>query len=253
MDIKLSFLPKARLLLQLGDQLIRSESIALLELIKNSYDANASFARVSMKNVDRVHDGEIVIEDDGIGMDKDVIRDVWMQPGSDYKLKIVQKLRDPRKKILDRGARIPIGEKGIGRFGVHKLGYQIELVSKMTGKKEVFLKINWRDFEKDALLNNIEITLVERDTSEYFRGNRTGTRIIITELKKAWTRATIRELYRAVNSLSSPFDTLDSFKVHFKIDKQELLEGLISFKEIMKYALYYGEATIEGREIKRLA
>ncbi len=52
MTISLPFQPKARLLLQLGDQLIRSESIALLELIKNSYDAYASKVEVSMKNVD---------------------------------------------------------------------------------------------------------------------------------------------------------------------------------------------------------
>jgi signal transduction histidine kinase len=247
MDVKLPFQPRARLLLQLGDQLIRSESIALLEIIKNSYDANASTVNVSMKNIDKPDKGRIVIEDDGAGMDSDIIKNVWMQPGSDYKLKIIQSLKNPHD--VDR---VPIGEKGIGRFGVHKLGYRIELVSKKAGKKEICLKIDWRDFEKDDLLDNVKITLKQRDIPLHFTGKRTGTRILIEELKSAWTKATIRELYRAVNSLSSPFDSLDSFKVYFSIDKQEWLSGLMSFKDIEDYALYFADAVIENNRIKRL-
>jgi len=244
---QLNFQPKARLLLQLGDQLIRNESIALLEIIKNSYDAYASSVHVLMKNMDSLDTGEIIIEDDGSGMDADIIKNVWMQPGSDYKLKIINAIKSPKE-----GQRIPIGEKGIGRFGVHKLGFQIEVVSKMAGKKEVFLKINWKDFEKDDLLENIKVLMSERDSSEYFTGKKTGTRIIIRKLKNKWTRGTVRELYRAVNSLSSPFDTLDSFKVYFRIDKQDWLAGLLSFKDIESYALYYAEAIIDGHEIKKL-
>lgn len=247
MDYKLPFQPKARLLLQLGDQLIRSESIALLEIIKNSYDANALTVNVSMKNLDQPNKGVIVIEDDGIGMDLDIIEKVWMQPGNDYKLKIVQSLKNPHTVN-----RVPIGEKGIGRFSVHKLGYMIELISKKADKKEIYLKIDWRDFEKDDLLDNIKVTLKERNIPEHFTGGRTGTRIVIAELKSKWTKKAIRELYRAVNSLSSPFDALDSFKVFFRIDKQEWLSGLMSFKDIENYALYYADATIEDDKIKKL-
>ena len=78
MSVRSPFKPKARLLLQLGDQLIRSESIALLELIKNSYDAHASTVRVSMENIDQPAKGKIVIEDDGSGMNVDIIKNVWM-------------------------------------------------------------------------------------------------------------------------------------------------------------------------------
>jgi len=247
MSIELNFQPRARLLLQLGDQLIRSESIALLELIKNSYDADASKARVSMKISGQPDEGEIIIEDDGTGMDADIIKYVWMQPGSDYKYKIVQSLIKEHS-----SARIPIGEKGIGRFGAHKLGYQIELISKMEDKKEISLNINWRDFERDDLLENVRVSLEERKHPEHFTDGKTGTRIVIRELKNIWTRGTIRELYRAINSLSSPFDDLDSFKVYFSIDRQDWISGLISFKDINEYALYYAEALIEGNEIKEL-
>ena len=145
-----------------------------------------------------------------------------------------------------------VGEKGIGRFGVHKLGYQIHLVSKMKGEKEVSIDIDWKDFEKDKFLNKIEIPIIVRESPKYFVKGKTGTRIVIKHLRNAWTRGSIRELYRAVNSLNSPFDGLDSFKVYFSIDNQEWLTGLLSFRDIEKYALYYGEATIKGNKIKLL-
>lgn len=246
---KLNFKPKARLLLQLGDQLIRSESIALLEIIKNSYDANASHAVVSMKNLEQPEEGEITISDDGDGMDASIITNVWMQPGSDYKLKQIKSI--PGQFGKDK-KRIPIGGKGIGRFGVHKLGHHIELFSKRAGAKEVNLKIDWRDFEKDTYLASVKINLKENAVPLHFKGNKTGTLIIIRGLKGNWTRGTVRELYRAINSLNSPFETADAFKTYFKLDNQDWLKGLIGFKEIKDHALYYAEAIIEGSKIKDL-
>ena len=250
MDHKLEFKPKARLLLQLGDQLIRSESIALLEVIKNSYDANATRVDISLKNVEHPEQGEIIIEDDGDGMDEAIIRDVWMQPGSDYKAKMIKAL-DKKRKSKD-SKRIPIGEKGIGRFGVHKLGYSIELTSKKSGEKEVRVEINWKDFEKDTFLKDIKIKLTEEDKPRHFINGKTGTRIVIRQLKGNWSRGTIRDLYRAVTSLNSPFESGDSFKTYFKLDNQDWLKGLVTFKDIESHALYYAEAIIEGDRIKTL-
>ena len=79
------FKPRARIMLQLGDQLIKNESIALLELVKNSYDADARKVHVVMRNIDDPETGTITVEDDGTGMDIDIIKDVWMEPGSDHK------------------------------------------------------------------------------------------------------------------------------------------------------------------------
>lgn len=246
---KLRFQPRARLLLQLGDQLIRSESIALLEVIKNAYDANASCASISMRKLDTPEEGEIIIEDDGDGMDISIIRDVWMQPGSDYKTKItkaskVSSAKEPK--------RIPIGGKGIGRFGVHKLGYKIQLISRKANAKEVKLEIDWRVFEQDTLLANVDVELVEHQKPTHFTGDKHGTRIVISDLKGHWTKATVRELYRAVTSLNSPFETADSFSTYFKLDHQEWLTGLLSFKDIKSYALYYADVVISGNKIKTL-
>jgi len=247
MDNKLEFRPRARMLLQLGDQLIRNESIALLEIVKNSYDANATSATISMKNVTDPEHGEISIEDDGDGMNAEIIRNVWMQPGSEYKERLISKL--PKDSV---GHRMPIGGKGIGRFGVHKLGHKIELISKRADSKEITLKINWRDFQQDKLLEEIKVDLIERDTPKYFTNGSTGTKIIIRELRNTWSRGNIRDLYRAINSLNSPFETAESFRTFFKLDNDEWLRDLTNFKDIKNHALYYAEAEIEGEEIKTL-
>lgn len=242
----LTFIPKARIILQLGDQLIRSESIAILELIKNAYDACANKVTIRMKNVDNPSIGEIIIEDDGWGMDYDLVKDVWLQPGTTYKK---NQLND--ESYISPCNRIPLGEKGIGRFGVHKLGYEIELVTKKRLKKEVHLNINWKKFDNDDLLNKIQIDLIEK-SPEVFEPGKTGTKIIIRNLRTKWTRGSIRELHRAINSLNSPFESLNAFKVLFKIDRKEWLGGLLSFEEIKNSALFSAEATIKGNEITSL-
>ncbi|GAI43850.1 unnamed protein product, partial [marine sediment metagenome] len=61
---KSAFRPRARIMLQLGDQLIKNESIALLELIKNSYDADANHVHVTMEKINDITKGSIIIEDD---------------------------------------------------------------------------------------------------------------------------------------------------------------------------------------------
>ncbi|MBK7854856.1 MAG: ATP-binding protein [Bacteroidetes bacterium] len=127
----MKFKPRARLLLQLGDQLIKNESIALVELVKNSYDADANHVDVYMENVDDPHNGVIIIEDDGFGMDATTVEDVWMEPGSDFKTE-----KFIKREVSPKFERLPIGEKGIGRFGVHKLGNQIEMTTKKKEQKK---------------------------------------------------------------------------------------------------------------------
>jgi len=244
MKEKLIFKPRSRILLQLGDQLIRNESIALLELIKNSYDADASVAKIIIKNVDNSEEGEVIIEDDGCGMTPKIIKNVWMEPGSDYKEQIIKQL-----KRTPKFGRLPLGEKGIGRFAVHKLGNIIELITRAEGHPEVYLKIDWSIFEKSAYLDEFSVEIIERDPVLY--KNTTGTKIIVKKLKKLWSRGMVRDVYRSVNSFCSPFDSPDSFRVTFDIDKKEWLKGLLSLDEIKESALFKFYCEIDGEYINK--
>ncbi|HAO06364.1 MAG TPA: hypothetical protein DCQ50_05100 [Chryseobacterium sp.] len=251
------FKPRARLLLQLGDQLIRNESIALIELVKNSYDADASLVNINMKGVDIPRKGVIIIEDDGYGMDIQTIKNSWLEPGSDNKEKQLKE-----RAVTPKFKRLPIGEKGIGRFGVHKLGKHIELITRRKNHKEVVVTIDWEAFSKHHYLSDAPINIIEREP-EYFKGTETGTKIIISNLHKEWTRGIVRDVYRALNALSSPtdfsisdkgkivYDAQTDFAVSFIIDRKEWIKDIPSWKDILDYALFYFDIKMEGGRITK--
>ena len=256
-DLKKSnkpFRPRARIMELLGEQLIKNHTLALFELIKNSYDADAGVVSILMLDIDKGEDGGIEIQDDGDGMSYDLIENVWLEPADGYKNEI------RRSNIRSKKGRLPIGEKGVGRFAVHRLGKQIELVTRMAGMPEVVVKINWSDdVEKYKYLDEAKIFYYER-IPDVFKENDHGTRITITKLKQQWTRRDIRQLYRSVFSMTSSdwleknnqdFDKvvpigIDNFKVEFSLEpNQEWLDHLIRQDEIRDQAMFFFDFLID--------
>jgi len=239
-----TFKVRARLIEQLGEQLIKNESIALIELIKNAYDADASTVNLIMKNIDNPETGQIIIEDNGTGMDADIIRNVWLEAGSDYKKKMIE-----NNQLTPVYKRRPLGEKGIGRFAVHKLGRKIEIISKKETEKEVYVLIDWDKFENVRYIHEIGIEVVEREPEVFI--NQTGTRLIISKLKNKWSPDEIKNIYRSILSFNNPFSKNENFNVNFEIDKKEWTEGLVTIDKILDYALFFVEAEIEEDRIKK--
>ncbi len=239
------FQPRARLLLQLGDKLIKNENIALLELVKNSYDADSRWCKIKLRNIDNKKSGYIEIIDEGEGMDMNIIENVWLEPGSDYKENIFRKrIRTPKYK------RLPIGEKGIGRFGVHKLGSKIELISKRKDKNEVVVRIDWNEFAQNKYLKDAKFDVFERTHPEYFKGRKTGTKIIISDLRNSWDRKMVRDLYKSIFTLNSPFHKTGKFRVELDTDDTKVLEKMPVWDDIQKFALWHFKCKIIGHEIK---
>ena len=246
-EIPVRFKPRARLLIQLGDQLIKNESIALVELVKNSYDADANIVNIYMENVDNPDNGVIIIEDDGYGMSPETVENVWLEPGSDFKTQKIKNLE-----VSPKYERLPIGEKGIGRFGVHKLGNIIEMTTKSKNDKEVFVRIDWTDFENYKYLEDVPITIITREKPTLFRDGKTGTNILISKLRKKWERGIAREVKRSITALASPFEQNDSFKPSFDIlDKPGWFEDLLNWEDVKEYSLYRFKVTLEGSEITK--
>lgn len=236
------FKPRARLLLQLGDQLIKNESIALLELAKNAYDADASKVDIIMRHPDSIEDGSIEIEDDGFGMTPDIVENVWLEPGSNYKQE-----QFAERRFTPIYHRLPIGEKGIGRFGAHKLGNLIEMTTKSANANEVFVRIDWTQFAEHRYLEEVPIRIIEREHPQHFTGGKTGTRIVIKGFRKPWERGMARNVIRAITSITSPFETMDSFKPSFQIiDKSGWFDGIITWDKVCDYSLFQFDATISG-------
>ncbi len=246
-SVQKPFKPKAKLLLELGDQLIKDEGIALFELVKNAYDADATSVEIEMQNADSLGKGEIIIVDNGVGMIMDTVLGVWLEPGTDFRQKQFKNGTNTKK-----FKRVPLGEKGIGRFGAHKLGKKIELITRAQGNNEIIVEVDWEEFEKDEYLENVQIAVKERKPV-IFTGSKTGTSIKISSLRTTWNRGAVRDLYRAVNSICSPVQAPDSFKASLKLsdkDKSDWLDNLFSWKEALRYRLFHAICTMDGDKLK---
>ncbi|MBN9050375.1 MAG: ATP-binding protein [Rhizobiales bacterium] len=237
----LTFKVKPRLLTLLGEQLIRDANLAVFELVKNAYDADATMCLVTVINPDDQATGKIIIEDDGTGMSEATLRDVWMMIATDVKL--LQRQADKRTKKFNR---YPLGEKGLGRLSIHKLGHDITMITRTRGGEEIVLEFDWDAIESADDLDNAFITLQKRKP-ETFPGNNHGTRFEVTRLREVWTRGSLRRLYRSVNSLCSPFKGPADFEVSLSAPgREEWLKNMFTADDAHKCALYHIRGSIDG-------
>ena len=234
--MKKPFKMTARVLAHLGEDLIKDESIALLELVKNSYDAGATKCVVDF-NFDIFGSLiEISISDNGSGMSLDTIENIWLVIGTDNK---------KNKLISHRQGRLPLGEKGIGRLGVHKLGNDIKLYSKHSDENEVYVSIDWSKLAESKDIDDFKIDYGYSSDSHFF-DKQTGTKIIVRNLKGEWNRRKLRSVFRDLTTLNSPFsEKSDSFEVVVS-SNSNVFSGLPNLEAIKNAGLYYGHCTLEG-------
>ncbi len=207
----LTFSVKPRLLRLLGDQLIRDATLAVFELVKNAYDADATVCTVNLGDADDPIKAHIEVQDDGGGMDEKTIRNAWMVIATDFRA-----LQRDAKRRTPVFKRFPLGEKGLGRLSVHKLGKTIRLITRRRAGKELFIDFDWDRLESAKDLKHAGVKLRIRKP-ETFVGSAHGTRIEVTQLREAWARGDVRKLHRAVNSLCSPFKGPEEFQVKLTV------------------------------------
>ncbi|WP_235596289.1 ATP-binding protein [Leptospira weilii] len=238
--------PYARLLTMLGEQLIKNERIALIELIKNSYDADANWVKVIFSNFEsnyrKSNQSQILIIDSGFGMSYDQIKQHFLNPATPIK----KRKKEAGKHKTPMG-RIVQGEKGIGRFALLKLGRRIKIISREKNKPtetvidfdftkydEEFLTENGK--EKDLFIDNIEITLTQRKPETLIKRNVQlgireninegyGTIIEISDLRGDWSASKIGDVYDDLLRLQTifPFEkAANDFEVFIYKDDEEL-------------------------------
>ena len=236
--MKHTFAITPRVIAHLGEDLIKNENIALVELVKNSYDAQATFCEIEFFFIgDEL--SKVTITDDGIGMDLNTVENAWLVIGTDNKKK---QLEHPST------GRLPLGEKGIGRLGVHKLGRKIRVQTHKYGHNEVLIDIDWTKLANAQSIDDFPIQITEHVLSSLPMPH--GTKITISDLKGEWNRRKLRNVYRDLASLNSPFnERTDSFVVKVK-SNTNVFEGLPPIADILKVAMYRGHCIIEGNEVK---
>jgi signal transduction histidine kinase len=209
----------------LGEQLIKNERIALVELVKNAYDADSPWVIVSFEGFDEdfgvTSQSKVIVEDCGQGMSEDIIEKHWLNPATPEKRR--RKVDEP----TTPSGRVIQGDKGIGRFSILKLGRKINITTRAKGEnveRVVYYDFSVYDDEfllekgknKDLFIDDLNVALESRQPETFIAGRKLvglrnlkllphGTRIEISNLKGSWSEEKVKEVYRDISRLESIF------------------------------------------------
>ena len=188
---------------ELGELLVGRDSTALIELIKNAYDADATEVTVHGEHLDNPSQGRILVIDNGIGMNS-----------SDFEngfLRVASRLKDQGERRSTLFQRRYTGAKGIGRLAAHKLARRLEVhsvprVSKSKERRrELFAAIDWDEIEQYETLDELEsadaIVLKTGTTRENVPS---GTALVLSRLRRAWTQTERTRFFVEVQSFDPP-------------------------------------------------
>ncbi|WP_237570100.1 sensor histidine kinase [Mycolicibacterium lacusdiani] len=265
--------PRARLMLTIGLELISSDTVAVTELVKNSFDADADFVLVRLSGTasgNRIKAGNGMIEvlDDGVGMSSETIVSTWLEPATSSRRRHTQS---------NRGRRM-LGEKGVGRFAAAKLAEKLELTSRAGNASEVRVQLDWTDFaDEDKYLDEIAVDWVQMPpklftrtgevadlwrqvVADYLGGSEEadpasqptathGTLLRMESSRIDWTAETVAELQTTLSRLVSPFaldrDVNADFTIVLEVPPELGLSGVIEPPEQLKTPHYTLEATVD--------
>lgn len=206
----------------IGKELITDEFVAVFELVKNSFDANAQKVKVIFKNQYNPQTAKIIIWDDGRGMSLDDLHNKWLFVGYSAK-KDGSEDRDYRDKLKNK--RTFAGAKGVGRFSCDRLGAHLELITKRENDNIESLSINWSDFEEDAKKEFINIQVSHQTLSTPpFQDFTTGTILEISQLRDQWNRDRILILKSSLEKLINPNQTNEdgAFEIEIIAEDEKL-------------------------------
>lgn len=238
--------------LKLGEELIADEFTAIVEAAKNAYDAGAKVVRIKIDTEsppeERFHSkypkarGTITISDDGEGMDADVLSAGWLIISYSRKRDIKRELSEGRKS----SRRVPLGDKGIGRLGLQRLGENIEVFTSTGNGGGHHVAFTWKDFETAKTLSEVPVTIEE------WKGRlKRGTEVLVSGLKSAhlWKGQQGRDrLQSKLSQMVSPFDELRECDVQASLNGSSLDLAQFS-RRVLAVAEQHYSFTFDGRHL----
>lgn len=233
------FTVDAALLRELGERLVGKPHIALAELVKNSYDADATEVII------RFDADSITVIDNGDGMSPDEFVKYWLRVGTTHK----------QEKILTSRDRQVTGSKGVGRLSVQFLGDELELVSRSKDYgKQFYAYVDWSGARASGDLVEAGADIVEEKELSLIDGKyRHGTSVKIKLLKQDWEEKDLQDLAKELWFLKPPSELLEADNPEevpdlFNVELEGVPESSMEkFSEQMNKALQNWIAVIQGR------
>jgi signal transduction histidine kinase len=192
----------------LGSELVTDEIVALIELVKNSYDAFASRAIVQIGHNEEL--GQYIsIIDNGSGMNRKTIEDVWFTLATPNKLLNTNAEKDTKKRRVT-------GEKGLGRFASAKLGSKFEMITKAVQSQAWKVTVDWDEVVTSEDMSKCSAMIEDyNDALPFEDENSTGTAILIYKLGINWEFNMLDDLRDSLSRLVSPFNKDQEFELLF--------------------------------------
>ena len=250
----------AAVVFRLGEELITDAVQALVELVKNSYDADATWVKVTIDT--RAQNtrgrqyadatGVILVEDDGHGMDAPTIQRGWLTIANSPKRE-----QKSARRVTARG-RTPIGDKGLGRLGSQRLARNVEILARPPAKPstEHYVAFSWSDFRETANLHDVPVTLHDRAVS----GTTHGTTLVLSDLREPETwhgERNLQDLQRKLSGMISPFQEVRDFNVYLEVDGKpiELFEIAQRLREtaLLRYTFEFADGVLSISGLARLS
>jgi signal transduction histidine kinase len=217
-----AFRPSARLQQFLGRELIADPNLAVIEFVKNAYDASAKNVFVVFQLADAVPT-RLIIADDGTGMDEASFERNWMHPGYSEKA---------QQQAGSTSGRVPVGEKGLGRLAAGRLGDELEVFTRKRARDPwLHVHFDWSSFDDmTKMMDEVRIPY-DYETRPDEQLVDKGTIVVITDLQQGWdervrgrpvagrSRTRLGRLKQDLELLLRPLAPTDpGFEVHLDSD-----------------------------------
>lgn len=200
------------ILTRLGEELVPNLDQAIIELIRNAYDADATLCAIDLRDV-REPGGTITLADDGTGMRRDEIENGWLVLGGSSK---------ESAKLTKFRQRRTVGDKGLGRLAALRAGTHAAMVTRHIDDEDAFaVDVEWSDFSGAKVVEDVPLTI----RSAYRESH--GTTIVLSGLSRVLNRGEIDRLGRSIVLLTSPFEGGSDFRVELTAPEYPELEARV--------------------------
>jgi signal transduction histidine kinase len=247
--------PRARLISLIGDELISDEPVAVVELVKNAYDADAKKVHVVFSGENASDPDTLTVSDDGCGMKLETVLGAWLEPGTILKK---HQERSPGKRLFQ-------GAKGIGRFATARLAESLYMETRAKGETNgVTVLLEWGRFNDESYLDEVSIDYEVHPLPQLKHG--TALTLIGLHSRKHWSEEDFNSLHNRLSRLISPFQNskgkaeVSDFEIDLQIPAFPALTGKVEphgLTRAPKYRLsgelsdtgfFTGTMEIDGKE-----
>lgn len=233
----LSFTVEAGIVHRLGEESVSDGVLAVVELVKNSYDDDAEKVKLILKNI-RTGPSTITIADDGNGMTEEHLKSRWMRIATSVKA---------REPVSQKFKRHRLGKKGVGRFAVENLSKKTVLTSYPLGSSEGYeIVFNWDEYKIGMDIQQIKNSFCKfkKDPAVH------GLQIHLTDLRKRWTEEQVKSLQSFLKALAPPAVSTPNFKIEVETDEFAELSGAIDSEFLNKAVFQFQASLAKTGEVK---